>query len=405
MTLDPSIILSGRPVQVQSPFEQAGQAMQLRELSMNMKAKAQAQADDEAIRKAFAANQNPDGSLNRQGVLAALATGNPMARQKLEHTWATEDAARTKAQNDAREAAMKVDAALGKLMADVGGAVLQAHQEGKPEEAQRAWQTGLQRAKAAGLNVDGLPAQYDPQMAAGYYQIGISALERFKEDGYEGFHQTEDGTAVQVNKRTGQARPIRDFQGNPIKGRMQPPVQVNVGEQKEFTNETTLRKEYNDEIKGFKSVKDSFRRIEIAGKNNTAASDISLIYGYMKLMDPGSVVREGEFATAQNAGGIPDRIRAAYNQAISGERLAPDVKADFLKQAQLIYEQALAQQQAVAGRYRGIAERFRLNPDNVVTDETVRPGANRPRLGEIVDGFRYEGGDPGRPESWKKVKQ
>lgn len=404
MTLDPSIILSGRPVQIQSPFEQAGQAMQLRELQMGLKAKAQAQADDEAIRKAFGSNLNPDGSLNRQGVLAALATSNPMARQKIEHTWAAEDSAKTKAQADAREAALKVDKAQGQLFADVGAAVLQAHNDGKPEEAQLAWTQGLQRAKAAGLNVDGVPTQYDPRMAAGYYQVGINALERWKQqEGFTGFHPTEGGGVVQVNGR-GQARPVVDAQGAPVRPRAQTPaVNVNVGEQKEFTNETTLRKEYNDEIKGFKGVKDAFKRIEIAGKNNTAASDISLIYGYMKLMDPGSVVREGEFATAQNAGGIPDRIRAAYNNAISGERLAPDVKNDFLKQAQLIYEQALAQQQTVASRYRGIAERFRLNPDNVVTDEGRSP-AGRPRLGEIVDGYRYEGGDPASPASWKKVK-
>lgn len=403
MALDPNIILSGRPVQLQSPFEQAGQAMQLRDLQMGLKAKAQAQADDEAIRKAFGSNLNPDGSLNRQGVLTALAATNPMARQKLEHTWATEDASKTKAQADAREAALKVDKAQGQLFADVGGAVLRAHQEGNPEAAQQAWKAGLERARAAGLNVQGLPEQYDPRLAAGYYQVGISALERFKEEEFSGFHPTEGGGAVQVNGR-GQARPVLDPQGAPVRPRVQAPaVNVNVGEQKEFTNETTLRKEYNDEIKGFKGVKDAFKRIEIAGKNNTAASDISLIYGYMKLMDPGSVVREGEFATAQNAGGIPDRIRAAYNNAISGERLAPDVKNDFLRQAQLIYEQALAQQQAVASRYRGIAERFRLNPDNVVTDEG-RAQAGRPRLGEVVDGFRFEGGDPAAPSSWKKVK-
>jgi len=34
----------------------------------------------------------------------------------------------------------------------------------------------------------------------------------------------------------------------------------------------------------------------------------------MKILDPGSVVREGEFATAQNSAGIPERIRAKYNR-------------------------------------------------------------------------------------------
>jgi hypothetical protein len=184
-----------------------------------------------------------------------------------------------------------------------------------------------------------------------------------------------------------------------------PLVSVNTGAKEAFKDETTLRKEYNDEIKGFRTVKDAYKRIEVAGKENSAASDISLIYGYMKLLDPGSVVREGEFATAQNAAGIPDRIRAAYNKAMSGERLAPGTKADFLRQSDLIFEQALASQKSVAERYKSIADQYKLNPSNVVTEEGGKgaaPGA--PKAGQAEDGFTFMGGDPADPKNWKKVK-
>ena len=56
---------------------------------------------------------------------------------------------------------------------------------------------------------------------------------------------------------------------------------------------------------------------------------ISLIFGFMKMLDPGSVVREGEFATAQNAASIPDRIRNAYNRALEGTRLNPQQREMF----------------------------------------------------------------------------
>ena len=46
----------------------------------------------------------------------------------------------------------------------------------------------------------------------------------------------------------------------------------------------------------------------------SGASDIALLYGYMKVLDPGSTVREGEFATASNAGGIPDKIVTPVQQ-------------------------------------------------------------------------------------------
>jgi hypothetical protein len=36
----------------------------------------------------------------------------------------------------------------------------------------------------------------------------------------------------------------------------------------------------------------------------------------MKMLDPTSVVREGEFATAQNAASIPIKIVNMYNKAL-----------------------------------------------------------------------------------------
>ncbi len=44
-------------------------------------------------------------------------------------------------------------------------------------------------------------------------------------------------------------------------------------------------------------------------------------------------VMQGEQATAQNAGGVPDRIRATYNKALTGESLADNVRLDFYAQA------------------------------------------------------------------------
>ncbi len=72
---------------------------------------------------------------------------------------------------------------------------------------------------------------------------------------------------------------------------------------------------------------------KVMAADSSPAGDMSLIYGFMKIQDPGSTVREGEFATAQNAGSIPERIRASYNKALNGERLTPNQRNDFKKSA------------------------------------------------------------------------
>ena len=47
------------------------------------------------------------------------------------------------------------------------------------------------------------------------------------------------------------------------------------------------------------------------------------------MLDPGSTVREGEFANAQNAAGVPTRIINAYNQAKDGTRLSEQQREEF----------------------------------------------------------------------------
>jgi len=77
--------------------------------------------------------------------------------------------------------------------------------------------------------------------------------------------------------------------------------------QNDFKNEQDLRKEYqgNPVYKNYTAVRGSFERIQSGAARNTGAGDLGIIYGYMKMLDPGSVVREGEFATAENASGVP----------------------------------------------------------------------------------------------------
>ncbi|WP_204128690.1 hypothetical protein, partial [Pseudomonas ogarae] len=77
----------------------------------------------------------------------------------------------------------------------------------------------------------------------------------------------------------------------------------------------------------------SYGQIAQAAKTPSAQNDLALIFSYMRMLDPASVVREGEFATAQNAAGVPDQIRNAYNKAVNGERLNPEQRTGFVSSA------------------------------------------------------------------------
>jgi hypothetical protein len=131
---------------------------------------------------------------------------------------------------------------------------------------------------------------------------------------------------------------------------------------------SSLRKEFNalPDVKAFTEVDGSFKKIESSATNDSPAGDLALITGFMKIIDPGSSVKEGEFANAENAGGVPDKLRARYNAIVNGERLSPAQRADFLKQAKALHDVHKKRYEDQAERYRTLAKRQGADPDDVV---------------------------------------
>ena len=92
---------------------------------------------------------------------------------------------------------------------------------------------------------------------------------------------------------------------------------------------------FENAIKPFQLQRDAFGRIQASASDPSPAGDLALIFNFMKVLDPGSTVREGEFATAQNSAGVPERIRNTANRVLRGERLGTAQRADSLILEQL----------------------------------------------------------------------
>ena len=132
--------------------------------------------------------------------------------------------------------------------------------------------------------------------------------------------------------------------------------------------ENQFRDEHTDGSGEYIKVKDAYARVDAAGRDPSAAGDLALIFNFMKMLDPGSTVREGEFANAQNSAGVGPRVQAMYNSVISGQRLADTQRNDFMDRADMLYNAALRGQKQLDKTYTGLAERNNVNPENVVID-------------------------------------
>lgn len=177
-------------------------------------------------------------------------------------------------------------------------------------------------------------------------------------------------------------------------------------------DEVNLRREFNNrqEVKDFRTVQSAYNSVQAAARNPSAAGDLSLIFAYMKILDPGSVVREQEFANAQNAAGVPDQIRNRYNQILNGQRLNPNQRRDFLNQANNLFQTRRQTYQGIENEYRGYAESYGVSPDRVAPvqgqQNRQRPQTNTggvisfnltPAQLRVWQQLSRNGGDPSAP--------
>jgi hypothetical protein len=139
----------------------------------------------------------------------------------------------------------------------------------------------------------------------------------------------------------------------------------------EIKVQDSFRKEFaGNKIKKDTDLRyDAYRKMKIAvnASNKEGAGgqgDVALIFEFMKMLDPTSTVREGEFATAKETGGVPESIRNTYNQLLSGAFLQPGQRQEFLAIAGDIFTSQLEQFNTEYKTYASIAER-NFGADNV----------------------------------------
>lgn len=132
--------------------------------------------------------------------------------------------------------------------------------------------------------------------------------------------------------------------------------------------EQKLRKEYDARSKDYREARTGYSRVISAGtaKAPTGADDIALIFGFMKTVDPGSVVRESEFSLAQDTGAAPEKAKAFINRVARGERLTPMMRRYFVEAAGRQFAGIQGPQRDLEERYKQIAESYNLNSSRVV---------------------------------------
>jgi hypothetical protein len=177
--------------------------------------------------------------------------------------------------------------------------------------------------------------------------------------------------------------------------------------------EESLRKEVTSAAKDYNTIRDASSSLESISKAPSAASDIAMVFSFMKILDPGSVVRETEYATAARAAGVPERVVGVIEKIQSGQFLTPSQRADFLSVAQTMAKSREVGYRSNLERYRGISQRIGVDARNVIPEDrppTIDPRqttttpqrAVNPATGEILElrNGQWVPADPLNPKTY-----
>lgn len=167
-----------------------------------------------------------------------------------------------------------------------------------------------------------------------------------------------------------------------------------------FEDVSGLRKEIQ-QLPSYKNLSQAlpiYRSMTETAGRNSKASDLNLVYGLGKIMDPTSVVREGEMVMVKNTSSLPDWFQGAIASLNGGAALTPETRQAIMTEAfgrVQGYDQAFKQD---TSQYGGIVQRNQFNPADVIPDF----GTYEPWKAASAGGADIPPAPPGiNAEDWK----
>lgn len=172
-----------------------------------------------------------------------------------------------------------------------------------------------------------------------------------------------------------------------------------------FEAETGLRKEFNGlkVVQDATQVQNSFNQINSAyeqalgsteDKSSKAAADQALVISFNKMLDPGSVVREGEFARSTEGQSLINQYQGKLEKiAQGGVGLTDTDRASIVNLTRVLYADYIKTHNNKAYEFRQNAVRQGGDPSYVASYmDTVGLTAQEAQEGDIIikDGQPYE---------------
>lgn len=267
-----------------------------------------------------------------------------------------------------QQAQAEADKLIGQTMGVVSETIKNAIAVGRPpEQIIKAVTPLVQSAQAIAAKVGRDPAALTAQVQAEIARPGL--VETAEVGGTAGGRQrVATEAAVQQVPLPAAPRAAPAVPGTATTAPIKIDVSPFADPKDRVAVEGSLRDDYTKMSGRFITVRDFYDRMQSA--TDSGPGDITRIFAFMKMQDPESAVREKEYATAENASGVPEAIRNMYNKLLLGDKLGPEARRQIMAEAKQIWTGAAARQSSLTNQFAKIAKRSGVRPENVIVDLT-----------------------------------
>ena len=234
-----------------------------------------------------------------------------------------------------------------------------------------------QEAAVAPIEVtgpDGKPMLVTPQRGGGYTPVvGISPKQNPSEKSrqlaelglpptLENFQLLESSpNEIKLLNKMGMPVTMANVEQIRRAGAASTVVNMNEG-QKGFENEMKLGAAFRGEpiYKDFSDMRSAYGQVMTSLDAGTPIGDVAGATKIMKLLDPGSVVRESELGIAMASAGRMDRLKNYFNNLMTGQKLTPTQRQDFKTLSNELYAVAGQAYNQKRSEYKAFGDAYKF---------------------------------------------
>jgi len=162
--------------------------------------------------------------------------------------------------------------------------------------------------------------------------------------------------------------------------------------------EMKISDDYRAQSKDFRDANLAYKQIKstLDQATSSPAATLAAATKFMKVIDPGSVVRESELGMALAATGVLDRVANYMNTLQNGKVLTAAQVKDFHMASDAIYKAAAEVQRSIDKDYAGKAKQYGLRPEMIVQELGQNGKGSQPADGATFDKLPDPAGLSGR---------